>query len=95
MMVFEMMKEFLVSPAVDLQFVTSLLEMFIKLKTVSILPALLSTEPYSNIMDTLINRGEELANAVGNEEDEEYVKWTEIINLLQQLINEQNEESEM
>ena len=60
--------------------------------TVNILPALLNTDPYAEVIGTLINRGEEMANALENKEDEAFVKWTDIINLLQELINEQNDE---
>ena len=57
----------------------------------NILPALLNTEPYADVIGTLINKGEEMANALEDKEDEAFVKWTNLINLLQELINEQND----
>lgn len=64
--------------------------------TIKILPALLNTEPYSDVIVTLFNRGEELLNTVKQEdnqhENEELViRWTNVMKLLEESIAEENE----
>ena len=86
-LVMEMIKQFLQSPFVDFEFIIEILEMFIKLETFQIIPALLNTEPYGEIIIVLFNRGEELMN------DDEKLKerWTAIMQLLENLIAENAE----
>lgn len=61
--------------------------------TIQILPALLNTEPYSDVIVTLFNRGEELLNEVkekdkDHENEELIIRWTNVMKLFEDSIAE-------
>ena len=64
--------------------------------TINILPGLLNTEPYSDVVVTLFSRGDELLNALevtdeNHENEEVIIRWNNVMSLLEQSIANEGE----
>jgi len=64
--------------------------------TVNILPGLLNTEPYSNVIVTLFSRGDALLHILEvadekHENEEVIIRWNNVMSLLEQSIANEGE----